>query len=145
MASNNYVPVKLLQGEIDALLSEHVLLDRDQRLDRMFMIYRLGLIDQDSYKKYIRDICSRYPDDLAGLSLSLSDGCTEQLTGEEIIFLHGQLCVRLDQLKYMIDKYTLRSGSEGFVEKERKEFSTLLVIANKICSMIDEMDQSKRS
>ena len=153
MASNNYVPVKVLHDELAALISESNLLNRDVRLERAYMIYRLGLIDDLAYRDLNREICKRFPD----MDMALQNkyqGVPEELqphfnlpvffSNSEMYLISEQLSVRLDQMKYMIDKYTQRPGNEKFVESHKKEFAALIAVSNKIVKLINCVNDKEK-
>ena len=152
MASNNYVPVKVLHDELAALISESNLLNRDVRLERAYMIYRLGLIEDLAYRDLNREICKNFPpEEPASLSAPVMASAykfgsrfTEVFSNSELFLISEQLSVRLDQMKYMIDKYKVRPGNEKFVESYKKEFTALIAVSNKIVKLINYVNDKEK-
>ena len=143
MSDSKSVLVKVLHDELHALLSEATLLGRDPRLERAFMIYRLGLIEDLAYRDLNREICRRFPPDEPVIPAETVEAdppgnCySEVLSDSELILISEQLSVRMDQLRYMADKYVQRSGFEALAERHRKELASVMAVHNKIVRLIN--------
>lgn len=145
MLDSKSVPVKVLHDELHALLSEATLLGRDPRLERAFMIYRLGLIEDLAYRDLNREICRKFPSDEPVIPADAETVETDLpgnrysgvLSDSELILISEQLSVRMDQLRYMADKYVQRSGYEAFADRHRKELASVMAVHNKIVRLIN--------
>jgi len=152
MASNNYVPVKVLHDELAALTSESNLLNRDMRLERAYMIYRLGLIEDLAYRDLNREICKLFPPEepavdqvnLVTLEEDQLLNLLDLFSNSELILISEELSVRMDNMKYMIDKYKVRPGNEKFVESHKKELAALIAVSNKIVKLINYVNDKEK-
>lgn len=145
MSSNNYVPVKLLQHELDSLLSDQCLLGRDSRLDRVLTIYHLGLIDDMQCKDLNRQICKKFPPDDELIEISCLDHAsgivTEGFTCRELSVISEMLCSRSSDLHYELERYSMKFGFDPIISDLEKRIAELIQISNKIHEMIP--DQGK--
>lgn len=141
MASNNYVPVKLLRDEISGLLSEQTMLRRDDRLGRIYMIYRLGLIDQGELKIYNREICSKFPPDPAFTTSRKSEPAAvgSVLTRDDLYLIRMTLLGQADLFCKEADRLAQRPNNELLVAKYRQQFKDVTVVSNKVLKVIDAM------
>lgn len=77
MASKNYVPVGLLRSVLSRLESDMCPLSREVRLERLFTIYLLELIDDDEFKERRARIYALFSDEVLSGELSFDEMLAE--------------------------------------------------------------------
>lgn len=139
MASNNYVPVKVLQAEIAALCSESVLLDRERRLERVLLLFHLGLIDDMQCKELNKLIIKKFPEESPDSAAYIPPvSFDETLSKDDLIKIQDALLSRIYSLNFEIKMASQASGpgQEQALLKYRSGRNELNLVYNKVCKML---------